>query len=46
MSAELLDLSGAAAAAAIRAGEVDARELFELYRSARTRPATVPDPGC
>ncbi len=33
MSAELLDLSGAAAAAAIRAGEVDARELFELYRS-------------
>ena len=33
MSAELLDLSGAAAAAAIRAGEVDARELFELYRA-------------
>jgi aspartyl-tRNA(Asn)/glutamyl-tRNA(Gln) amidotransferase subunit A len=33
MSAELLDLSAAAAAAAIRAGEVDARELFELYRA-------------
>jgi aspartyl-tRNA(Asn)/glutamyl-tRNA(Gln) amidotransferase subunit A len=33
MSDELLDLSGASAAAAIRAGEVDAHELFELYRS-------------
>jgi aspartyl-tRNA(Asn)/glutamyl-tRNA(Gln) amidotransferase subunit A len=33
MSTELLDLSAAAAAAAIRAGEVDAAELFEFYRS-------------
>jgi aspartyl-tRNA(Asn)/glutamyl-tRNA(Gln) amidotransferase subunit A len=33
MSAELLELSAASAAAAIRAGEVDAHELFELYRS-------------
>ena len=33
MSAELLDLSAASAAAAIRAGEVDAHELFELYRA-------------
>jgi aspartyl-tRNA(Asn)/glutamyl-tRNA(Gln) amidotransferase subunit A len=33
MSADLLDLSAAAAAAAIRTGEVDAGELFELYRS-------------
>jgi aspartyl-tRNA(Asn)/glutamyl-tRNA(Gln) amidotransferase subunit A len=33
MSAELLDLSAAAAAAAIRNGEVDAAELFEFYRS-------------
>jgi aspartyl-tRNA(Asn)/glutamyl-tRNA(Gln) amidotransferase subunit A len=33
MSAELLDLSAAAAAAAIRNGEVDAGELFEFYRS-------------
>ncbi len=33
MSAELLDLSGAAAAAAIRAGELEARELFEFYRA-------------
>ncbi|HEX3801335.1 MAG TPA: Asp-tRNA(Asn)/Glu-tRNA(Gln) amidotransferase subunit GatA [Solirubrobacteraceae bacterium] len=33
MSAELLDLSAAAAAAAIRAGEIDATELFELYRA-------------
>ena len=33
MSAELLDLSAASAAAAIRAGEVDAHELFEFYRS-------------
>ena len=33
MSAELLDLSAAAAAAAIRAGELDPRELFEFYRA-------------
>ncbi len=33
MSAELLDLSAAAAASAVRAGEVSAAELFELYRS-------------
>ena len=33
MSAELLDLSAAAAAAAIRAGELDAGELFEFYRA-------------
>jgi aspartyl-tRNA(Asn)/glutamyl-tRNA(Gln) amidotransferase subunit A len=32
MSAELLDLSAAAAAAAIRAGELEAGELFEFYR--------------
>ena len=36
MSADLLDLSGAAAAAAIHVGEVDRRELFELYRSRAT----------
>jgi len=33
MSAELLDLSAAEAVAAIRAGEVDPKELFELYRA-------------
>ncbi|MGH2861387.1 MAG: Asp-tRNA(Asn)/Glu-tRNA(Gln) amidotransferase subunit GatA [Solirubrobacteraceae bacterium] len=33
MSVELLDLSAAAAVAAIRAGELDAAELFDLYRS-------------
>jgi len=33
MSGELLDLSAAAAAAAIRAGELEAGELFELYRA-------------
>ncbi len=33
MSAELLELSAAAAAAAIRAGELDAGELFEFYRA-------------
>jgi aspartyl-tRNA(Asn)/glutamyl-tRNA(Gln) amidotransferase subunit A len=33
MSAELLDLSAAAAAAAICAGELDARELFDFYRA-------------
>ncbi len=32
MSADLLDLSGAAAAAAVRAREVSAAELYELYR--------------
>jgi aspartyl-tRNA(Asn)/glutamyl-tRNA(Gln) amidotransferase subunit A len=32
MSAELSDLSAAAAAAAIRAGELSAAELFEFYR--------------
>ena len=31
MSVELLDLSAAAAAAAIRAGELDPREVFEFY---------------
>lgn len=33
MSAELLDLTAAAAAAAIRAGELDTNELFEFYRA-------------
>lgn len=32
MSAELLDLTAASAAAAIRAGELDSAELFEFYR--------------
>jgi aspartyl-tRNA(Asn)/glutamyl-tRNA(Gln) amidotransferase subunit A len=33
MSAQLLDLTAAAAAAAIRAGELDATELFDFYRA-------------
>jgi aspartyl-tRNA(Asn)/glutamyl-tRNA(Gln) amidotransferase subunit A len=33
MSDELLDLTAAAAAAAIRAGELDATELFDFYRA-------------
>ena len=33
MSAELLDLSAAAATAAIRGGNIDAGELFEFYRA-------------
>jgi aspartyl-tRNA(Asn)/glutamyl-tRNA(Gln) amidotransferase subunit A len=33
MSAELLDLTAAAAAAAIGAGELDATELFDFYRA-------------
>jgi aspartyl-tRNA(Asn)/glutamyl-tRNA(Gln) amidotransferase subunit A len=33
MSAEVLELSAAAAAAAIGAGELSARELFEVYRA-------------
>ncbi len=33
MSAAVLELTAAAAAAAIRAGELDATELFELYRA-------------
>ena len=33
MSAELLELSAAAAAAAVRAGDLDAAELFEFYRA-------------
>jgi aspartyl-tRNA(Asn)/glutamyl-tRNA(Gln) amidotransferase subunit A len=36
MSSELLDLSAAAAAAAIRAGELDAGELFAFYRERAT----------
>jgi len=32
MSQEILDLTAAALAAAIRAGELDAREVFEVYR--------------
>ena len=33
MTAELLELTAAQAAAAVRAGELDAGELFETYRA-------------
>ena len=37
MSADLLALSGAAAAARVRAGELSAGELFDFYRERAER---------